>query len=82
MGGGGECEPYGDDYLCTEPGLSSQIRDVVVLLLDTPIDSLTPVPLRLDAEGLELSHGIASGYGERTPAYCQRRTPRFALFAK
>jgi hypothetical protein len=38
----------------------------VVLLLDTPIDSLTPVPLLLDAEGLELSHGIATGYGERT----------------
>ena len=62
----GECEPYGDDYLCTEPGLSSQIRDVVVLLLDMPIDSLTPVPLLLDAEGLELSHGIATGYGQRT----------------
>lgn len=64
----GECEPYGDDYLCTEPGLSSAIRDIAVLLLDTPIETLTPVRLLLDMEGLELSHGIATGYGERTIA--------------
>ena len=25
---GGECEPYGDGYLCTEPGLSSEMRSV------------------------------------------------------
>lgn len=61
----GECEPYGDDFLCTEPGLSSEVRDVAVLLLDTAIDSLTPVPLLLDVESGELSRGIATGYGER-----------------
>ena len=62
----GECEPYGDDYVCTEPGLSPEIRDLAVLLLDTAIESLTPVPLLLDVEGVELSRGIATGYGERT----------------
>ena len=62
----GDCEPYGDSYLCTQPGLSSEIPDLAVLLLDTPIETLTPVPLLVDVEGMKLSHGIATGYGERT----------------
>ncbi|MDH3725984.1 MAG: trypsin-like serine protease [Myxococcales bacterium] len=63
----GECEPYGNGALvCTEPGLSSSINDVALLLLAEPIEILFPVQLLSDAEGIEGTYGVATGYGERT----------------
>lgn len=56
-----------EEWLCTEPGLGTDIHDIAVLLLDAPVTAVGPVPLFPTTDIPEHTVGIAQGYGQRLP---------------
>lgn len=62
----GVCEPLGlDDYKCEKPGLTSNLHDIAVLLLDAPVTALNPVRILPRTDDLAGTEGLVIGYGLR-----------------
>lgn len=63
----GRCDTSDPErYLCEEPGLSPDIHDIAVLLLDAPLTAVDAVPVLANADAATGQTGIATGYGLRT----------------
>lgn len=62
----GLCEPVGFEvYQCEKPGLTPDLHDIAVLLLDAPVTSLSPVRILPKIDDLVGSEAQAIGYGDR-----------------
>ncbi|RZV53929.1 MAG: trypsin-like serine protease [Deltaproteobacteria bacterium] len=63
----GLCQPSGfeEHPRCEKPGLTPDLHDIAVLLLDAPVTSLSPVRILPKIDTLVGTQALAIGYGDR-----------------